>query len=114
MDGESEAHGREQPQSNRAKRRECVEQAPRTPCASRGRRPQGNPRGLREVELWPRVQPADDPHAHIVAFYACVRGPGPNPADIVTGATAALTAILGHEAMTKEKLVRWDDLGVKL
>jgi predicted dehydrogenase len=57
---------------------------------------------------------ADDPHAHIVAFYACVRGSGPNPADIVTGATAALTAILGHEAMTKEKPVRWDDLGVKL
>jgi len=57
---------------------------------------------------------ADDPHAHIVAFYACVRGSGPNPADIVTGATAALTAILGHQAMTTEKLVRWDDLGVKL
>ena len=56
----------------------------------------------------------DNPHAHIVAFYACITSGGPNPADITTGATAALTSILGHEAMTKEKMVRWDELGVKL
>src|SRR5207237_3612172 len=57
---------------------------------------------------------ADNPHAHIVAFYACVTGGGKNPADIAIGASAALTAILGHEAMTKEKAVRWEDLGVKV
>jgi hypothetical protein len=56
----------------------------------------------------------DNPHAHIVAFYACVTSGGKNPADITIGAAAALTAILGHEAMVKEKMVRWDDLGVKL
>jgi len=56
----------------------------------------------------------DNPHAHIVAFYACITSGGPNPADAATGATAALTAILGHEAMSKEKIVRWDDLGVKV
>jgi hypothetical protein len=39
---------------------------------------------------------------------------GPNPADITVAATAALTSILGHEAMTKEKVVSWTDLGVKL
>jgi len=56
----------------------------------------------------------DNQHAHIVAFYACIKGAGKNPADITIGATAALTAILGHEAMSKEKVIRWDDLGVKL
>jgi myo-inositol 2-dehydrogenase/D-chiro-inositol 1-dehydrogenase len=55
----------------------------------------------------------DDPHAHIAKFYECMSG-GKNPSDITIGATAALTAILGHEAMSKEKTVRWDDLGVKL
>src|ERR1041385_2856462 len=56
----------------------------------------------------------DDPHAHIVKFYACITSGGPNPADITIGATAALTAILGHEAMSKEKVIRWDDMGVKV
>ncbi len=56
----------------------------------------------------------ENPHQHIVAFYACVNGGGPNPADIAIGAAAALTAILGNEAMVKERMVRWEDLGVKL
>ena len=56
----------------------------------------------------------DNPHAHIVAFYACVRKGGKNPADITIGASAALTAILGHEAMSKEKVVTWEDMGVKV
>jgi hypothetical protein len=37
-----------------------------------------------------------------------------SPADITIGATAALTSILGHEAMTREKIVNWSDLGVEL
>ncbi len=53
-------------------------------------------------------------HAHITAFYACVTQGGKSPADITIGATAALTAILGHEAMSKEKIVTWSDLGVEL
>ena len=56
----------------------------------------------------------DNPHAHIVAFYAAVTSGGKNPADITIGATAALTAILGHETMTKEKMVKWEDLGVRV
>ncbi len=56
----------------------------------------------------------ENQHAHIVAFYECVRKGGPNPADITIGATAALTAILGHEAMTKQAVVNWSDMGVKL
>jgi predicted dehydrogenase len=66
--------------------------------------------GVQPVALAEKTQ--DDPHAHTVKFFACVRGNGPNPADIKIGAAAALTAILGHEAMSKEKIVRWDDLGV--
>jgi predicted dehydrogenase len=56
----------------------------------------------------------DNQHAHIEAFYACVRSGGKNPADITIAASASLTAILGHEAMVKEKVVRWEDLGVKV
>ena len=58
--------------------------------------------------------PQSNPHAHIVAFYECVRNGGKNPADIAIGASAALTAILGHEAMTKGSMVTWVGLGVKL
>jgi myo-inositol 2-dehydrogenase / D-chiro-inositol 1-dehydrogenase len=55
-----------------------------------------------------------DNSAHIAAFYACMKSGGANPAGIEIGASAALTSILGHEAMTKQKVVNWTDLGVKL
>jgi myo-inositol 2-dehydrogenase/D-chiro-inositol 1-dehydrogenase len=51
-------------------------------------------------------------HAHITAFFDCVTKGAPNPADITVGATAALTSILGHEAMVRQKVVNWSDLGV--
>jgi len=54
----------------------------------------------------------DPPHALIAAFYDCIIKGAPNPADITVGATAALTSILGHEAMVREKVVNWSDLGV--
>ena len=53
-------------------------------------------------------------HAHTTAFYDCIQKGAKNPADITVGASGALTAILGHEAMVKEKVVRWADLGVPL
>src|SRR5262249_1313751 len=52
--------------------------------------------------------------AHIAAFYEALRNGGPNPADITIGATAALTAILGHRAMSTAKVVTWSELGVAL
>ncbi len=55
-----------------------------------------------------------DNGAHIGAFYACFKSGGPNPAGIEIGASAALTSILGHEAMTKGQVVNWSDLGVHL
>jgi len=53
-------------------------------------------------------------HAHTKAFYASITKGDKPVADIVIGATAALTAILGHEAMVKQKVVTWADLGVEL
>jgi predicted dehydrogenase len=64
------------------------------------------------VEIAP--QSKLDNAAHIAAFYQCIKSGAPNPANIEIGATAALTSILGHEAMTKQKVVTWADLGVKL
>lgn len=56
----------------------------------------------------------DDPLAHIAAFYDSVVNGAKLPADITIGATAALTAILGHQAMTRQQVVSWSDLGVQL
>jgi predicted dehydrogenase len=53
-------------------------------------------------------------HAHIIAFYDAIVNGGKNPADITIGAAAALTAILGHEAMSKRKVITWKELGVEI
>ncbi|MCS7024420.1 MAG: Gfo/Idh/MocA family oxidoreductase [Bryobacteraceae bacterium] len=52
------------------------------------------------------------PHAHVSAFYRAILEGGSNPADLKVGVTAALTSILGHEAMVRQAVVKWDDLGV--
>jgi myo-inositol 2-dehydrogenase / D-chiro-inositol 1-dehydrogenase len=54
----------------------------------------------------------ESPHAHVAAFYDCITKKGNNPADITVGATAALTAIMGHLAMSRQKLITWAELGV--
>lgn len=54
------------------------------------------------------------PHGHTTAFYDCITKNAKNPADIVVGASGALTAIMGHLAMTKQSVVSWSDLGVAL
>lgn len=56
----------------------------------------------------------EDEHAHIKRFYDAITTGAKSPADITIGATAALTAILGHEAMSQEKVVTWKDLGVEV
>ena len=45
----------------------------------------------------------DQQEAHIAAFYASILNGAKPPADIIIGATAALTAILGNEAMFKRQ-----------
>lgn len=53
-------------------------------------------------------------HAHITALYDCITKGAASPADITVGATAALTAILGHEAMTRQAVTKWSDFGIEL
>ncbi len=70
-------------------------------------------RNVQPQPLFPtKVQ--DDEHAHIAAFYKSVRQGAPSPAGIEIGATAALTAILGHQAMTKGQTVDWKSFGVEI
>lgn len=57
------------------------------------------------AELVPKVD--EDQNAHMRAFYDCIRGSGRNPADVMVGATGALTAIMGHQAITTGKVVEW-------
>jgi myo-inositol 2-dehydrogenase/D-chiro-inositol 1-dehydrogenase len=54
------------------------------------------------------------PHAHIEMFYAAITEGKPATVTATIGATAALTAILGHEAMVKQQVVSWNDFGVNL
>lgn len=56
----------------------------------------------------------EDQYAHIVAFFNSIVTGAKLPADIVIGATAALTAILGHQAMTRQQVVDWNGMGVEL
>lgn len=60
------------------------------------------------TQLAPKVEEVT--HAHMLAFYDCIRGTGRNPADITVGATGALTAIMGHQAITSGKVVEWKDI----
>ncbi len=67
-------------------------------------------RGAQPVILAPKQQ--ENEYAHLAAFYDAITKGTPPPVDVKGGATAALTAILGHQAMVQEKVVTWDDLGV--
>jgi len=69
-------------------------------------------RGAQPVVLSPKQQ--EDQFAHIAAFFDSITKGTPPPVDVKIGATAALTAILGHQAMTQEKVVTWNDLGVEV
>jgi len=67
-------------------------------------------RGAQPTVLAPRQQ--EDQYAHMAAFYDSITKGAPPPVDVKIGAAAALTAILGHQAMVQEKVVTWKDLGV--
>ena len=70
-----------------------------------------DPKGQSQV-LAPK-QP-EDQHAHTIAFYSAILKGEALPADVAVGATAALTAILGHDAMSQEKVITWKSLGVEV
>ena len=51
-------------------------------------------------------------HAHAAAFYEAIRT-GKEPfANITVGATGALTAIMGREAIYRKKMMTWREMGV--
>jgi len=69
-------------------------------------------RGAQPVVLAPKQQ--EDQYAHLAAFYDSITKGTPPPVDVKIGATAALTAILGHQAMVQQKVISWSDLGVEV
>jgi predicted dehydrogenase len=69
-------------------------------------------RGAQPVVLAPKQQ--EDQYAHLAAFYDSITKDTPPPVDVKIGATAALTAILGHQSMVQQKVINWSDLGVEV
>ena len=55
-----------------------------------------------------------DGNRHIEVFFEAIRTGKKPLADIIVGATAALTAILGREAIYQKKVMSWQDLGVDI
>jgi predicted dehydrogenase len=51
---------------------------------------------------------------HIALFYDSIRSGAKPETGVVTGAIAALTAILGREAMYRQKVLEWKELGVEI
>ena len=47
-------------------------------------------------------------------FYACIRENRAPIADVKVAATAALTCIMGREAIYRRRSVTWDELGVSV
>lgn len=72
----------------------------------------GPEKASQPVVLAPKQQ--EDQYAHLAAFYESIVHGTPPPVDVRVGATAALTSILGHEAMVEQKVVTWNDLGVEI
>ncbi len=56
----------------------------------------------------------ENQHAHIEMFYAAITEGKPVLTGAAIGATAALTAVLGHEAMVKQSVVNWSDYDISL
>jgi predicted dehydrogenase len=52
----------------------------------------------------------EDRHAHVAAFFESIRSGKASPANVDVGATAALTAILGREAIYRKEVTVWDKL----
>jgi myo-inositol 2-dehydrogenase/D-chiro-inositol 1-dehydrogenase len=52
----------------------------------------------------------EERHAHVAAFFDSIRTGKSSPADVDVGATAALTAILGREAIYRKQVMMWDKL----
>ncbi len=74
--------------------------------------PRESRRGNRTRTL---VEPVEeDRDAHLDNFFDAIRTGAKPAADIIVGATGALTAILGREAIYGKKVMEWRELGVDL
>jgi myo-inositol 2-dehydrogenase/D-chiro-inositol 1-dehydrogenase len=69
-------------------------------------------KGAQPIALSEPQKELDAPH--LTAFYQAIRTGSKPAADVTIGATAALTAIMGREAIYSGKVVTWGDLGVSL
>jgi myo-inositol 2-dehydrogenase/D-chiro-inositol 1-dehydrogenase len=67
-------------------------------------------KGAQPVLLSEPQKEEDSPH--LAAFFQAIRTGSKPPADLTIGATAALTAIMGREAIYTGKIVTWGELGV--
>jgi myo-inositol 2-dehydrogenase/D-chiro-inositol 1-dehydrogenase len=67
-------------------------------------------KGAQPVLLSEPQKETDAPH--VAAFFRAIRTGSKPAADMTIGATAALTAIMGREAIYGRKMVTWADLGV--
>ncbi|MBE7542670.1 MAG: Gfo/Idh/MocA family oxidoreductase [Bryobacteraceae bacterium] len=72
-------------------------------------------RGAQPIEAAKKPEPRENmDQKHVQAFLDQIRGKGKAPAGIEEGATGALTAILGREAIYNKRVMRWVDLGVNI
>ena len=71
---------------------------------------------LDSSEPVPLVRPEDrgDKENAMSEFYACIRENRQPFAGVKVAATAALTAILGREAIYRRRSVTWSELGVSI
>lgn len=74
------------------------------------REPKGPPVKLVEGDRGARAP--GQPDAHIAGFFDAVRTGAKTTADLRVGCTAALTSILGREAIYRKKALSWSELGV--
>jgi myo-inositol 2-dehydrogenase / D-chiro-inositol 1-dehydrogenase len=65
------------------------------------------------LELVPKNLQTEDDFA-MTDFYGCIRENRKPFADVRVGATAALTAIMGREAIYQRRMVTWKELGVEV
>ena len=54
------------------------------------------------------------PDPHIAAFFQAIRNGKPSPAGLEIGCTAALTAVLGRDAIYHKRVMEWKDFGVDI
>jgi hypothetical protein len=75
------------------------------------REPKGPPVKLVEGERGPRGA-SGQPDPHIAGFLNAIRTGAKTTADLRVGCTAALTCILGREAIYRKRTMTWAELGV--